>query len=55
MLVRLVSAEPRQELQELHLCMSKGTFPVVLIIGKKGKRRKKDEMDLFNTCKAQLF
>ena len=34
--------------------MSRGTFPEVLIIDKKGRGREASEMDSSNTFKAQL-
>lgn len=39
---------------ELQLCVSRGTFPEVLIIDKKGRGREESEMDSSNTFKAQL-
>ena len=39
---------------ELHLCVSRGTFPEVPIIGKKGRGREEGEMESSNTFKAQL-
>lgn len=39
---------------ELQLCVSRGTFPEVLITDKKGRGREESEMDSSNTFKAQL-